>query len=344
MSVPGPAPRNRTLRLNDDERALLRERLLVPTDLTVKGFSRGTVWGACEDVFPRLPAKSFDLVIADPPYNMEKTFGTRKARRMSEREYGDWLRGWLAPLKILLKDTATLYFCTEWRSSGTAQEVLTEYFCVRNRITWEREKGRAALGNWKNCSEDIWYCTVGDEFHFDNGAVRLRRKVVAPYRDAEGIPKDWVCESSLAYRDTAASNLWTDISVPFWSMPENTEHPTQKPEKLVAKLMLASSRPGDRILDPFLGSGTTRAVAEKLGRCCLGIERELEYCLLAERRAELAAVDSRIQGYEDGVFWERNSAPGGRRKPDAGSAGGALVSGRGDASAPRDQESPDTDY
>ena len=90
-------------------------------------------------------------------------------------------------------------------------------------------------------------------------------------------------------------------------MPENTDHPTQKPEKLIAKLILASSCPEDLILDPFLGSGTTAVVAKKLGRQFCGIERNLEYCCWSLKRLKVAESDSSIQGYSDGVFWERNS-------------------------------------
>ena len=90
-------------------------------------------------------------------------------------------------------------------------------------------------------------------------------------------------------------------------MPENTEHPTQKPEKLIAKLILASSRAGDLVFDPFLGSGTTSVVAKKLARNYLGVEVDEHYCCLAEKRIALAEEDRRIQGYADGVFWERNT-------------------------------------
>ena len=81
----------------------------------------------------------------------------------------------------------------------------------------------------------------------------------------------------------------------------------QKPEKLFAKLILASSNPGDLIFDPFLGSGTAAVTAKKLGRRFLGIEREEEYCALAQYRLGQAQTDPRIQGYCDGVFWERNT-------------------------------------
>jgi site-specific DNA-methyltransferase (adenine-specific) len=137
--------------------------------------------------------------------------------------------------------------------------------------------------------------------------VKQKRRVIAPYRDSEGKPKDWAEESNGDFRVTHPSNLWTDISVPFWSMPENTDHPTQKPEKLIAKLVLASSKPGDLVLDPFLGSGTTSVVAKKLGRHFIGIEQQETYCLLAEKRLEMAGAQPSIQGYVDGYFWERNS-------------------------------------
>jgi site-specific DNA-methyltransferase (adenine-specific) len=179
--------------------------------------------------------------------------------------------------------------------------------CVRNRITWEREKGRGAKKNWKNNTEDIWFCTVGDEYTFNVDAVKIKRRVIAPYRNQSGEPKDWNETENGNYRLTFPSNLWSDITVPFWSMPENTNHPTQKPEKLIAKLVLASSNLGDIVFDPFLGSGTSAVVAKKLGRRYGGIELNKEYCCWILKRLQLAESDTRIQGYADGVFWERNS-------------------------------------
>ncbi len=90
-------------------------------------------------------------------------------------------------------------------------------------------------------------------------------------------------------------------------MPENTDHPTQKPEKLYAKIILASSKAGAKIFDPFMGSGTSAVVAKKLNRHYCGVEINKEYCLWAAKRLNNAELDSSIQGYSDGVFWERNS-------------------------------------
>ena len=95
---------------------------------------------------------------------------------------------------------------------------------------------------------------MADDYYFDVAAVKLKRRVNAPYR-VNGEPKDWIEEAEGNYRMTYPSNIWTDITVPFWSMPENTDHPAQKPEKLMAKLILSSSKPGDCVFDPVLAAG-----------------------------------------------------------------------------------------
>lgn len=100
--------------------------------------------------------------------------------------------------------------------------------------------------------EDIWFATNGNDYTFNLDAVKIRKKVIAPYR-VDGKPKDWVESESGKYRDTCPSNFWDDITIPFWSMAENTAHPTQKSEKLIAKIMLASSLEGDIVFDPFFG-------------------------------------------------------------------------------------------
>jgi site-specific DNA-methyltransferase (adenine-specific) len=147
---------------------------------------------------------------------------------------------------------------------------------------------------------------MGKDFYFDATAVMHRKKVIAPYRE-NGKPKDWTETSDGKFRLTHPSNFWDDVTVPYWSMSENTEHPTQKPEKLIAKLILASSRPGAFVFDPFAGSGTTAVTAKKLGRQYLGIEQNETYCLWAEKRLDAANTEKVIQGYTDGAFNERNA-------------------------------------
>lgn len=301
------APRNRTITLTDAEREQFSPRLLrLSEPVTAKALLDSTIQQELLAALPHLPAGFVDLLFIDPPYNLNKTFNRRSFSQMPLAEYENWLDGWLAPLLRTLKPTASVYICGDWQSSAAIQRVAQKYLVVRNRITWEREKGRGAQVNWKNASEDIWFCTVGSDYTFNLDAVKLKRRVIAPYTD-NGAPKDWEDSRAGRFRLTHPSNLWTDLTVPFWSMPENTDHPTQKPEKLLAKIILASSNPGEVVLDPFLGSGTTSVVAKKLGRRYVGIEIDETYCLLAEKRLALAEPGGRIQGYDEGVFWERNS-------------------------------------
>ncbi|MEQ1667359.1 MAG: site-specific DNA-methyltransferase [Sulfuriferula sp.] len=302
------APRNRTLIIHEDEAdALLQQTVSLTSPSAPNEIEDVLIYQNLFDCVDFLPDTFIDLAIIDPPYNLNKKFGNNKFSKTTTESYEEWLESWITKLKRCLKKTASIYVCCDWQSSSAMQSVLEKHFIVRNRITWEREKGRGANANWKNCSEDIWFCTVSDSYYFDVEAVKLKRKVIAPYRDSSGEPKDWEETKNGNYRLTHPSNLWTDISIPFWSMPENTDHPTQKPEKLIAKLILASSKPGDFIFDPFLGSGTTCVVAKKLSRKFSGIEQEQEYCQMAVKRLNRAESDRTIQGYHDGYFWERNS-------------------------------------
>jgi site-specific DNA-methyltransferase (adenine-specific) len=303
------APRNRTIALSEEERSRFAARLLRlgrPTD--VQAICNRTINQDLFAVLDFLPDAFADLLIVDPPYNLTKSFNGSLFRQRPSEHYREWMEMWLPRLLQSLKPDASVYICSDWRSSAAIQTVAEKYLVVRNRITWEREKGRGALANWKNCSEDIWFCTRSDRYTFNVDAVKLKRRVIAPYTHDDGRPKDWERTASGNFRLTHPSNLWTDLTVPFWSMPENTDHPTQKPEKLLAKILLASSNEGDMVLDPFLGSGTTSVVAKKLGRRYIGIEADEMYCCLAEKRLSLAdGPDRSIQGYSDGVFWERNT-------------------------------------
>lgn len=303
------SPRNKTIDLSYDEGKHYLERCLrADSPLSLDTLTDRILIGDTFSLLPHLPKQWIDLLIADPPYNLDKDFGGQRFSRRSHEEYRAYTRSWLEPLLPQLKPTASVYICCDWKSSLVIGDVLQEYLPVRNRITWQREKGRGAASNWKNSMEDIWYATASDSYTFHLDAVRIRKRVIAPYR-VDGKPKDWDETPDGNFRNTCPSNFWDDISVPYWSMPENTLHPTQKPEKLLAKLILASSNPGDLVFDPFLGSGSTAVTAKKLGRHYCGIEQNELYCIWAEKRLEMAESDPSIQGYTNGVFWERNASP-----------------------------------
>lgn len=301
------ADRNKTIDITVEEgKEYLEKCIRISKQAKLENVCDKTIIGNTFEMLKFLPPKSVDLLIVDPPYNLDKDFHGNKFKKTSDEMYEEYTEQWISLVEPLLKDTATIYVCCDWQSSSAICMVLKKHFYVQNRITWQREKGRGALSNWKNGMEDIWFATKSKSYTFNVEDVKVRRKVVAPYK-VDGKPKDWEETEQGNFRNTYPSNFWDDISIPYWSMPENTAHPTQKPEKLLAKLILASSNPGDVVLDPFLGSGSTSVTAKKLGRHYIGIEQNEQYCVWAEKRLEMAETDSGIQGYADGVFWERNT-------------------------------------
>ena len=304
------APLNRTITLTEDEiRNYSAKAIKINSAIKYEEIINKTAIGDFFEIAKFLPHEFVDLLVLDPPYNLTKNFAGFKFTRKNIDDYSTYLEKIIVAVLPLLKKTASVYVCGDWRTSISIPLVLGKYLKVRNRITWEREKGRGAKRNWKNNTEDIWFATVSDDYYFNSEAVKLKKRVIAPYRDAKGKPKDWKEENGEQFRMTHASNIWTDISVPFWSMPENTDHPTQKPEKLITKLILASSKKDDFVFDPFLGSGTTSVVAKKLGRKYFGTELSEKYVAFAEYRLQRAETEKSIQGYSDGVFYERNYKP-----------------------------------
>ena len=302
------ASNNRTLTLRLDEIEGLRAKLV--TEKTIQqndNVINKTLNGDLLIMLKYIPDHFADLIIIDPPYNLTKNFNGMKFNCRSENSYDEYLKTWFPQVCKKLKKTGSLYICGDWKSTSSLQRAIEKELTMINRITWQREKGRGAKKNWKNGMEDIWFAVKDpNEYYFNVEAVMMKRKVLAPYT-TDGNPKDWNKEDGGNFRLTHPSNFWDDISIPFWSMSENTDHPTQKSEKLYAKLILASSKEGDIIFDPFLGSGTASVVAKKLNRRYCGIELNEEYCLWAEKRLEMADEDKTIQGYADGVFWERNT-------------------------------------
>ena len=310
MTKKKKAPRNRTLIVTEAESEQFAEYLFQyseGTDLILDNILNKTILGNTIEVLRGLPESIFDLVIIDPPYNLDKDFHGFKFKASDDQSYIEYLETWFSELVRTMKPSASLYLCGDWKNSAVLYEIMNRHLTVLNRITWQREKGRGAKTNWKNSMEDIWFGVKNkSNYYFDVDSVKMKRKVIAPYKE-NGKPKDWEETEKGNFRLTHPSNFWDDISIPYWSMPENTDHPTQKPEKLVAKLILASSKENDVVFDPFLGSGTTSVVAKKLNRKYVGIEFNREYAIWAEKRLMMAENDKTIQGYSDGVFWERNT-------------------------------------
>ena len=301
--------RNKTISLSLKERKIFGKNLITLTEpCLLNEIKNKIIHQDIFDVIPLLPSKFIDLLFIDPPYNLTKDYNSTKFKAKNESAYVAWLESWLSELIPCLKDEASIYICADWTSSNAIYQVGRKYFTVQNRITWEREKGRGAKRNWKNSQEDIWFFTKHKkDYTFNVDDVKMRKEIIAPYSNDDGTAKDWTIDLEGKYRLTYPSNFWKDITVPFWSMSENTEHSTQKSEKMIAKIMLASSNKGDIIFDPFIGSGTTSVVAKKLERNFVGVEIDLDYCLLGEKRLAMADKEFDIQGYIYGYFLMRNA-------------------------------------
>lgn len=299
---------NRTIFLSPEEEGKILESLPpLEGPLTPENLQNRIINGDIFDLLPRLPDAFVDLLFLDPPYNLTRSFNSSTFVQMNPEKYHEWFGTWFEPMMRCLKPGASVYVCADWRMGSVVQSYLEKHLIVRNRITWERDKGRGARSNWKNNAEDIWFATRTDDFTFNVDAVKIQKKVIAPYRNLGGSPRGWENSGSQKVRLTYPSNIWTDLTVPFWSMAENTDHPTQKPEKMLARIILASSQPGDLIMDPFAGSGTTPAVCKKLGRRYLAIEKDPGYAALGIHRTQKAESGSSIQGYVNGFFLERNA-------------------------------------
>ena len=115
----------------------------------------------------KIKDKSVDLLIVDPPYNLDKSFHGNNFRKTDEKAYTEYTESYLNAVKPKLKDTASIYVCCDYKSGIIIGKVISDNFILRNRITWEREKGRGAKANWKNSMEDVYFATVGEKYTFN---------------------------------------------------------------------------------------------------------------------------------------------------------------------------------
>lgn len=271
--------RNKTIDFEVEGNEHLLKNVITLTELTeIENLENKLILGDSIEQLSFIPNNSIDLIIIDPPYNLNKEFNKFSFKKTSQLEYEEYIEQWLLILKDKLKEEGTIYVCCDWFSSLTIGPLINKHFILRNRITWKRDKGRGSETNYKNNSEDIWFATKSNKYTFNWKSIQRLKENVVPYKDTNGQNKDWfIGKDGKPARYTKESNLWSDIVIPFWSMAENTAHPTQKPEKLIERLILASSNKDDIVLDCFLGSGTTAVCAKKLNRKFIGIELDEKY-------------------------------------------------------------------
>lgn len=256
--------------------------------LMTKIFEKGghkIFWGdALQVLSAEIPDNSIDLIFADPPYNIGKSFNGTKDRWNSDADYLQWCYQWLDLCVSKLKNTGSLYVMAATQNMPYLDIYLRDKLNVLSRIVWYYDSsGVQARRYYGSLYEPILFCVRDKEkYTFNSNDVLVEAKTGAQRKLVD-------------YRKTVPSvystkkvpgNVW-EISRVRYRMDEYEEHPTQKPIALLERIVRASSNVGDLILDPFSGTFTTSSVAKKLKRLSVGIEIEEEYIKIGLRRLQI---------------------------------------------------------
>jgi adenine-specific DNA-methyltransferase len=251
-----------------------------------EGATAKVLWGDIDEALAgHVAPGSVDLAIADPPYNIGKRFGARRDRWPDDAAYLAWCAGWLDLCVRALAPHGTLYLMASTQSMPLLDLHLRTRLHVLSRIVWAYDSsGVQATRRFGSLYEPILHCVVDPRrYTFDAAAVRVEARTGAQRRlvdHRKPVP-------TLYATTKVPGNVWTFPRVRY-RMPEYEDHPTQKPEALITRMIAASSRPGDLVLDLFAGSFTASAVATRLGRRSLAVEAEPDYVAIGLRRLGLA--------------------------------------------------------
>lgn len=261
--------------------------------------------GDCLQVLPHVEDESIDLIFADPPYNIGKTFGGFQDSWPSEESYVKWCAQWLELCLRKLAPTGSLYVMTSTQAMPYIDLWMRSHATIMSRIIWHYDSsGVQAKRHYGSMYEPILFVVKDPKRYTFNGSdieVEARTGAVRnlmDYRKAVPTP----------YKNTKVpGNAWYIPRVRY-RMPEYEEHPTQKPEALLDRIIRASSKPGDVVLDPFAGTFTTCAVAARLERRCIGIEAEEPYVKIGLRRLGIAETyEGELLKAPEKTFVRRNA-------------------------------------
>lgn len=227
------------------------------------------ILGDCLSVLPTIESESIDLLIADPPYNLGKDYGNNHDIKGFD-EYLDFSRSWLDEAHRVLKPTGTMYIFMGFRFISYLYDILDRdlkmHFC--SWIVWHYTQGMGKTRGFSPRHDDILMFTKSKNFLFDLDAIRVPQKF---YRERNNM------------RGANPGDVWQFSHVHYCN--ENRQnHPTQKPEGLIERMVLASSPSEGRVLDPFSGSGTTLRVCQQLNRAGIGIELNPDYLQSSKER------------------------------------------------------------
>ncbi|MGD1087449.1 MAG: adenine-specific DNA-methyltransferase [Verrucomicrobiota bacterium] len=230
---------------------------------------------------------SVDLIFADPPYNIGKQFSNFCDRWESDEDYAAWCYRWIELCIAKLKPTGTIYLMTSTQAMPHLDLFIRKKLTILSRIIWHYDSsGVQARKYFGSLYEPILFCVKDEKrYTFNADNIKVEAKTGAVRRLV-----DYRKDVPTFYNTTKVpGNLWTMPRVRY-RMDEYEEHPSQKPEALLERIILASSHIGDVVLDPFAGSFTTGAVAKKLQRKSISIESQEEYLRIGLRRLGIASA------------------------------------------------------
>jgi len=242
--------------------------------------------GDCVEELKKIPENSIDLIFADPPYNMQLKNALYRPNNTkvdgvddewdkfsSFSEYDDFCISWLKECKRILKDTGSIWVIGSYHNIFRVGNIMLNLgFWILNDVTWYKTNPMPNfLGTrFTNATETLLWCSKGERYK----KYTFNHKMMKKYNGDKQMTSVWqiglcIGEERLKGEDGKKA------------------HSTQKPEELLKRVILSTTKKGDIVLDPFFGTGTTGAVAKKLGRNFIGIEKEIEYIDIAEKRINL---------------------------------------------------------
>lgn len=242
--------------------------------------------GDCFDCLQDIENESVDLIFADPPYNIGKKFGDFLDDWPSDKHYAEWCYKWLELCIQKLKPNGSLYVMTSTQAMPYLDLWLRERLTVLSRIVWHYDSsGVQAKKYFGSLYEPILFCVKDPKnYTFNATDIEVEAKTGATRKLI-----DYRKEIPTPYKTTKVpGNTWYIPRVRY-RMPEYEEHPSQKPEELLERIIRASSNVGGIVLDPFAGTFTTCAVAQRFSRETIGIEMQSEYFKIALRRLDIAS-------------------------------------------------------
>lgn len=244
------------------------------------------ILGDSLSVLKKMKDNSVQLIFADAPYNIGKDFGNNSDRWESAHDYIEWCKTWIDECMRILSDTGTMYFMTATQHMPYLDVFVSEKYNVLCRIIWAYDSsGVQSKKMYGSLYEPILMISKSKRaaYTFNHSDILVEAKTGAKrklidYR--KNPPQPYSAEK-------VPGNVW-DFSRVRFKMEEYENHPTQKPEALLERIIKASSNHGDIVLDPFSGSFTTSAVAIRLGRIGIGIDLNEEYYEMGLRRTGIA--------------------------------------------------------